>query len=416
MKYGKPIILKEYEPTKLGVLNPKDIFEIDKINNLAKTEIFEIKANNIIKAKQYVGIVKVNNKNIQVLPKIFGENNDSIIKNLLYMLSYTKKLKIKESDIAHLGQIQDLFEIFIYIFAKELLELLRKDFKKNYNLIEENSSFLKGKLLFSQHIKNNLFNKSKFFVEYEKMDENILLNIFLNSVCNKLIKITNSKSNFKLLSKCVFILKDIDTKIFKSVNQLNNLKFNKQNKEYKEVFGLAKLLYFGNSPDFSSNLEDNFSILFDMNVLFEEFIAEFIKKNENEFGIKSITSQSTSKYVFNNNKFLLKPDIILDFESNTRLIIDTKYKKICNESSINYGVSSNDIYQMFVYGMRYFEVTQNEKNIVLLYPLYEQAVNTIYNSEENIKIYIKTINLNFDLSIKEGRNNLIDELKEIIIK
>lgn len=416
MKYWKPIILKEYEPTKLWVLNPKDIFEIDKINNLAKTEIFEIKANNIIKAKQYVWIVKVNNKNIQVLPKIFWENNDSIIKNLLYMLSYTKKLKIKESDIAHLWQIQDLFEIFIYIFAKELLELLRKDFKKNYNLIEENSSFLKGKLLFSQHIKNNLFNKSKFFVEYEKMDENILLNIFLNSVCNKLIKITNSKSNFKLLSKCVFILKDIDTKIFKSVNQLNNLKFNKQNKEYKEVFWLAKLLYFWNSPDFSSNLEDNFSILFDMNVLFEEFIAEFIKKNENEFWIKSITSQSTSKYVFNNNKFLLKPDIILDFESNTRLIIDTKYKKICNESSINYWVSSNDIYQMFVYGMRYFEVTQNEKNIVLLYPLYEQAVNTIYNSEENIKIYIKTINLNFDLSIKEWRNNLIDELKEIIIK
>jgi 5-methylcytosine-specific restriction enzyme subunit McrC len=95
---------------------------------------------------------------------------------------------------------------------------------------------LKGKLLFSQHIKNNLFNKSKFFVQYEKMDENILLNIFLNSVCNKLIKMTKSKENFKLLSKCIFILKDIDTKIFISANSLDNLNFNKQNKEYKDVF------------------------------------------------------------------------------------------------------------------------------------------------------------------------------------
>jgi hypothetical protein len=35
-------------------LNSKDILEIEKINKLAKTEIFEIKANNRIKAKQYV--------------------------------------------------------------------------------------------------------------------------------------------------------------------------------------------------------------------------------------------------------------------------------------------------------------------------------------------------------------------------
>jgi len=76
-----------------------------------------------------------------------------------------------------------------------LLELLKRDFKKNYNLVEENSSFLKWKLLFSKHIKTNFFNKSKFFVEYEKMDENILLNIFLKSVSKKLLKITNSKQN-----------------------------------------------------------------------------------------------------------------------------------------------------------------------------------------------------------------------------
>ena len=149
MKKIKNIILKEYETTEPWILNSKDILEIEKINKLAKTEIFEIQANNRIRAKQYVWIVKVNNKNIQVLPKIFWDEQDSIMKNLLYMLSYTKKLNIKESDIANLWKVNDLFEIFIYIYAKELIELLKKDFKKNYNNIEENSSFLKWKLLFS---------------------------------------------------------------------------------------------------------------------------------------------------------------------------------------------------------------------------------------------------------------------------
>jgi len=161
MKKIKNIILKEYETIEPWILNSKDILEIEKINKLSKVEIFEIHANNRIRAKQYVWIVKINNKNIQVLPKIFWNNQESIVKNLLYMLSYTKKLNIKESDIANLWKIDDLFEIFIYIFVKELIELLKRDFKKNYNKIEENSSFLKWKLLFSRHIKNNLFNKSK---------------------------------------------------------------------------------------------------------------------------------------------------------------------------------------------------------------------------------------------------------------
>ena len=348
------------------------------------------------------------------------------------MLSYTRKLKIKESDIASLWKINDLFEIFIYIFAKELIELLKKDFKKKYNSIEENSGFLKWKVLFSQHIKNNLFNKSRFFIEYEKMDENILLNIFLKSTCKKLLKQTKSQTNYKLLKKCDFVLKDIDSKTFKTPKELNSLNFNRQNKKYKNIFSLWKMLYFWNSPDFSKNLEDNFSILFDMNILFEEFIVEFMKKNKDKINknileennkIISIDWQISNKYVFNkknnetNNIFTLKPDILVNFKNNKKLIIDTKYKKL-NKSKKNSWVSSQDIYQMFIYWMRYFweHNIENEKNIILLYPEYSnEKINEKYNSEENINIFIKTINMNFDLSWKEWKTKLVTEMVKFLL-
>jgi len=264
----KFITLKEYETTNLWELNSKDIFEVEKLNSFLKTEIFEIKAKNRIKAKQFVGIVKINDKNIQILPKIFGEEKEQIIKNLLYMLAYTKKLKIKESDIAKMWKVDDLFEVFIYLFVKELLDLLKKEFKKNYHNVEENSSFLKWKLLFTKHLKNNLFNKAKFFIEYEKMDENILLNIFLKSTCTKLLKYSKSLKNKKLLKKAIFIMQDVEENNFQNSKILDKIKFTRQNKNYKNVFSLGKLLYFGNSPDFSWNKNDNFSILFDMNILF----------------------------------------------------------------------------------------------------------------------------------------------------
>jgi hypothetical protein len=65
------------------------------------------------------------------------------------------------------------------------------------------------------------------------MDENILLNIFFKSCTQKLLKISNSRLNYKLLKKIDFILQDIEFRIFQKSSRLNKLKFNKQNKSYK---------------------------------------------------------------------------------------------------------------------------------------------------------------------------------------
>jgi len=69
-----------------------------------------------------------------------------------------------------------------------------------------------------------------------------------------------------------------------------------------------------------------------MNLLFEEFIVEFMKKNKEsiDLNISNVDSQVTSKYVFINNKFNLKPDIIINYINDEILVIDTKYKKLSN--------------------------------------------------------------------------------------
>ncbi len=421
----KNITLFEYWESQAWELDPSDIFEVQKINKAIWVNLFEIKANNTIKAKQYLWILRVNNKNIQVLPKIFWEDdnekcNKYILRNLLYMLSYTKKLQIKESDIAKMWEINNLFEIYIYLFANDLVWLLKKDFKKSYNDIEENSSFLKWRLLFAQHITHNIFNKSKFFIEYEKMDENILLNIFLHSACKKLLKETNSETNYQLLNKCCFILKDIDSTVFRNSKTLNRLNFNKQNKDYKKVFTLGKMLYFWSSPDFHDLKNDNYSFMFDMNVLFEEFIVEFMKKNQNLLSnnILKIYSQVQNKTVFNENKFKLKPDILVEYSNWVKLVIDTKYKKLYMDKPY-YWVSSSDIYQMFMYWMRYYWEYNKElkKNIILLYPKYNnEEFKTEYISEENIIVQIRTINLNYNLNSEKWKNNILLQINELLAK
>ena len=74
-----------------------------------------------IKANHFVGVIKYKNFQLQVLPKLITEENaseDLILKNLIFMLSYTRKLDIKTTDSVNLSKSQNPFlEILIKEFA-----------------------------------------------------------------------------------------------------------------------------------------------------------------------------------------------------------------------------------------------------------------------------------------------------------
>ncbi|MCA9459861.1 MAG: hypothetical protein KC550_04920 [Nanoarchaeota archaeon] len=119
------------------------------------------------------------------------------------------------------------------------------------------------------------------------------------------------------------------------------------------------------------------------------------------------------KYI---NKYFLKLDITINCnKDNCELIIDTKYKKVNDIKSDKYGVSREDVYQMFVYSKVY-----NCKNIILLYPKYEKEIeNVVFESEFNFKLHIKTVDLHIDLikdkeKLKRELNTLLNIIQNDI--
>ena len=68
-----------------------------------------------------------------------------------------------------------------------------------------------------------------------------------------------------------------------------------------------------------------------------------------------------------------------------------------------------------MYGLRYFHKEEEIKEIILLYPQYDYDINVKnieLQTEENIIIKIKTINLHIDLL--KNQNELNKELQSII--
>ena len=114
----------------------------------------------------------------------------------------------------------------------------------------------------------------------------------------------------------------------------------------------------------------------------------------------------------NDQVFLMKHDIIFKSGKTTKLIIDTKYKRL-DKTSKKCGISQSDMYQMVAYASRY-----KCPNVILLYPRTadsHEPVNETYElCELDSRIKIATVNLGVDLTNHNNQLKLIDDLNEIL--
>ncbi|MFH1048795.1 MAG: hypothetical protein V1732_03980 [Patescibacteria group bacterium] len=416
--------------------NGKEIHRLQKLNeNLKKIQrvkfdpiLFVYRGNEAIKivASSFVGVVKVGRKVIQILPKMARgtdenspEYSTQAIHNLLYMLSYTKRLGIKETDLASLKRFNDnFFEVLIYLLAKNLLNLVKTNFHKQYVGKEDNLSYIKGKLQFNNHLKKNIINRSRFYLEFDEFSEDNLLNQILKYTIHLLIKATGNFNNLKMLHELSFIFSDITLNKIR-ISDFKELRLSRLNQKYEPILNLCKIFISDSSLELNADRINTFSFIFDMNVLFEEFIGEFIKRNFSDNNrrislqkpIRDFVDDKIINFKSCGPVFKLRPDIQVykNGGDDPITIIDTKYKVLEDTDEKKEGVAQSDLYQMNAYAKKY-----NCGNIVLLYPMLfgQSAKNIRFEIDKTTIIHVRTVNLCRDL--KREKENLKNELAGIL--
>jgi 5-methylcytosine-specific restriction enzyme subunit McrC len=374
-----------------------------------------------LKATQFVGIVQIEDTLIEVLPKLNKNNDDRelALKNFLFMLNYSHKFhNLKTSDITNEKTKGSFLEVFIYLYAKNLFELLKINPNRYYVVVEEDSGFLKGSWRLSEQLSQAPHLKHRFFVSYDEFTDNNLLNQVFKYVAKMLIYKTKNQVNKKFLQNILLLLTEIDDIPRPSSPELEQIKFNRLNKEFEPVFNLAKMFLEKMISAGNNQKDKSYSFMFNMNDLFEEFIAEFIKQEnilkekeiEEDFKDSKIIVQARSQYLSNDPKvFQLKPDILISKGKENQLIIDTKYKLLEETEDKKQGVSEADAYQMYAYAKKY-----KCNRIILLYPQHLSESKTYNNYEfgDGIRLEIKTVNLQRDL--ENEKENLKKELIKIL--
>jgi 5-methylcytosine-specific restriction enzyme subunit McrC len=358
----------------------------------------------------YVGILNVGNLIIEVLPKISLSNDKNHDKKiLLQMLSKCTDLELNlDEAISSKIQNYNLLELLASKYINSLLKEMNRGIYFEYRNQEENLNVMKGKLLFKEHVKNNYANKVKAFCGYSEYSSDNILNQILKLAC---VRILNKVYNIKVTNKTKKALFDLGNVSIINVSKemLDRVKLSRHNKRFSKCLELARFILLNISNENSLGSSNGFSMLFEMNTLYEQYIGKAIKVLWSGEG-RTVSLHDQSKYLSvdtetNIKKFNLKPDIVLNDNNAHKLVIDTKWKAIEYESKLSYNI--NDIYQMYAYITNYKEATR----VILLYPFLTECKK--YPSWEllNYKgkfIDVKTVRL-------DEYKNTVEDLKNIIL-
>lgn len=331
----------------------------------------------VITAKNYVGVITMNDgTTIEILPKVYSAIGDDLSskrtkKLLVDMLKTLRDSPYRSLQTTNVNiEKMNIFEVFIRMFVDEVFFIVKRGLKCSYETVEENASFFRGKMKFSQQIKFNHTHKERNYVEYDAFTTNRPENRLLKATLTHLYKHSVSSKNRNDIKTLLNAFAEVDISVDYKSDFAKYLP-DRNTKDYTTALLWSKVFLMGKSFTSFAGSEVALALLFPMETLFESYIAALLRKALPAEDY-SFSAQDKRYHLFDEptKKFLMKPDIVVRRKQDSAIfVLDTKWK-ILSESKINYGISQADMYQMYAYQKKY-----GAKDITLLYPRTEKVIS-----------------------------------------
>jgi 5-methylcytosine-specific restriction enzyme subunit McrC len=306
-----------------------------------------------VRFKNYVGAIQVGKTTIEVLPKAGKVGNTEAWQNvLLTMLKTCHLLQAKKSGTANLKlRANSVLELYFEMFLNEVEGLLRQGLIKKYRKNRGQQRALKGALAFNRHVSKNIVHKERFYVSYTVYTKDHVLHQILHEA---LLVISNLTNNSVITDKFGRIKAQFPEVKRLSINAavFDRISESRKHQPYEEALSIAKLILLNYRPDIKAGRKNLLAIMFDMNMLWEEYVLRILKKHKPQgWEIKG----QQSKLFWKRKR--IRPDIIIKTPDQT-YVIDTKWKIIDSNKP-----SDADLKQMYVYNHHW-----KSYQSILLYP------------------------------------------------
>lgn len=335
----------------------------------------------VLQVQNYAGVLYTpTGTQLEILPKV-GKSltPERARETLLVMLSYL-------SDFRHIVTQQasvqtnrmPLLDIFAGQFLYSVSQLLRQGLHSEYVRQQNNLAFMKGKLMHSQQLRQNHVNKHKFWVDYEEYVPDCPANRLLHAALLRLNRLGLSSDNQRWCRELRFAFEGVIPSQHVE-NDISCLQHERGMSHYEEPLAWAKLILQGMGPLALQGDTKALSLLFPMEAVFESFVAQTLAKElPQHLQAKIQFSGQTLVHHAGKDRCKLRPDILIQSRSFSKpqMVLDTKWKLVNNTTKgpSLYGLSQDDLYQMFAYGQKYLG---GKGDLYLIYPEQDNFTHAI---------------------------------------
>ncbi len=326
-----------------------------------------------VQLTSFVGVIRApGGFQIEVLPKIGKamDGSDQPCRQLLIeMLCCLSGFRHLQTDSAKLAATRmPLLEIFIGEFLRAARDVVKRGIRSDYSPRHDTLFALRGKLLVSANLRQNLCRADRFVTEHDEFSVDRPENRLLHTALRWALAFTASQANQQLARELCLAFADIPQSD-QVDRDLRQIRLDRGMEYYSEALAWARLILLATSPLTGKGEHHAPSLLFPMEAIFEAFVARYLSRQLlHPFVLRSQARSEALVRHRNQNWFRLQPDLLVRRGTTNRLVLDTKWKLLDSHKSNGvdkYGLSQADFYQLHAYGQSYLD---GPGDVVLIYP------------------------------------------------
>jgi 5-methylcytosine-specific restriction enzyme subunit McrC len=352
-----------------------------------------------LRLDNFVGIVETPcGTLLEILPKHTESSNEAASRALLIkMLEAALDLPVRTTERTDLQTYRrPLLEWVMKEFVLALDHLLKRGLRFDYRRVEEEQRYLRGRLDMNKQLRQPPGRAHIFNIRHDLFladrPENRLLKSALMRVCG----LTQEPDTWRLSHELAGLLAEIpgSQNIAADFRQWRS---DRLMAHYQPVRPWCELVLGQHMPLAMRGKTHGISLLFPMEKLFERYVE--VKLRRELPPPYTLNRQAKSRFLCTHegkNLFQLRPDLLIQSDQKTVLILDTKWKLLSAADTGNkFGLSQGDFYQMFAYGHSYLS---GKGDMILIYPKTENFSETMqpFEFSEKLRLWVTPFDLEND--------------------
>jgi 5-methylcytosine-specific restriction enzyme subunit McrC len=287
-----------------------------------------------VTAAQYVGVVRSRDCELWIRPKL-------PIQRLLFLLGYAHDRRGWRDDDPAFDEADTLVEALVRAYVRHAERALARGLLQGYRSMEDAQPAIRGRIREADQLRRRFGLPLPVEVRYDDYTTDITENQLLRTAARRLLRIPGlSRGSTRRLRRLLALTRDVSELPLAGVRP--PIARTRLNQRYFPAVRLAELALRACSPEFAPGSGQGIAFLFDMNKVFEDFLAAELGDALQRRGGQA--QAQFSHALDEAEQLTIRPDLTWWSQGRCRAVMDIKYKSLTDHE-----LPQGDVYQLLAY-------------------------------------------------------------------